>query len=190
VLKLVLLIFLSLMDPQVLALVILLPGRPEIAAVRQEHDRAWPRWPEHITLVHPLSSDAAATLRALVSPSSLSLSRITLDRIDAFCVSKATATKPGCMSFHLRADATSETQLIAWHKAYGMEPARRPFCPHLTLAQCSIADAPAMRSTLEAWLSQHGPFTWDNISHASILARPAATNNPAAPFVEHERLAL
>jgi hypothetical protein len=164
-------------DDQVSALVVLLPGHPAIAVIRQAHDHAWPRWPEHVTLQYPVPVGALFAVADQGCHVNL-----TLDRLDAFVLQKSTATKPGRVSFHLRPDASSEAVLQALFQKYVIGRRKQPFAPHLTLAQCTCAEAPALRQQLTTWLNEHGPFVWKAIAHVSLLQRPRADSKQ--PFVE------
>jgi len=185
-------------DNLLLALVVLLPGRAELEALRSEHDHAWPRWPEHVTLLHPLPASAIAGLEAVAAvaaasaDATVSVSQsLVFDSIGSFVVNKATASNPGRVSFHLCADAASDAILQDWYKTFvdqAHRSKRRPFVPHLTIAQCECADAPAMLQELEAWLAKHGPFVWESINCLSVLERPLSA--PAQPFIQRFSIPL
>lgn len=168
----------------------------DINAIRQQHDRAFLRWPPHITLffpfVHHVHLDNARTVLTLPVHQSERF-EITFKSVGHFKQSRGA-------TFHLIPDEASRIKLQQIHAACATalqhgglhaiqnHSSENTFYPHLTLAQCQrSSDIQPMRQTLESWLGHMGSIT-TCVEHICILERSETDNK--TPFVVHSALPL
>jgi len=207
-------------DPKCAALVVLFPD-VHIEALRKlnHNDHAFPRWPNHLTLLFPFhvppeqwSMLEPHIRKALRGAEATASATITLDAIGSFVIAKATSKHPGRVSFHLRpsAGSISERVLQQWHAACSVaindihvassakqqhnhkqhqqkQQSQQLFQPHVTLAQCTQAQASEMEQTLTRWYLEYGPFVV-RVTHLSILQRSA--QDVSIPFTETHQIPL
>lgn len=173
----------------------------ELTSLRQQHDRAWPRWPNHINLLFPFvpverfDEVHAKLTRALRGQPAIPISFDPTTVLDSFPQRNQTAT------FHLRVDSPEIQELYRRVRTtLGDVPVKHAkFSGHLTLGQggpdvestlhSSLAEAalPARRLTRLCLMSRVGQETFQiraEILFGGEAEETAATAAAAAAVVD------
>ena len=162
---------------------------PAINAIRQEHDRAYPRWMPHINLLFPFIPQGGFDIAATKLEKALSgIGPITVnfDTVDSFAQRKQA-------TYHLKpSDPGQLPDLFAAVREAlpEIEVKRASFAPHLTLGQCKKSESAARVEELQRWLCDtYGPSGLSvTFGEVSIISR--SKSDPAVPFTVVRTIAL
>lgn len=135
-----------------LAILIPVPYRSQITAIRSQFDAAFPRWMPHINFLFPFvpMTQFAKVVTQLQKLTQVKAFELQFTEIGYF-------RRRRDITFHLKPSLQSQVYLnqiweIIRTTLPEIQPQHSQFVPHLTLAQCSNAQFDQMLTKLTIWL--------------------------------------